>query len=144
MSKEEEVISLVSDSDDDDFLMPMDKPKKAPRETSRINPKKRRQTNQHNTTDGIASDARKPPVKKRRKQKASGRRIKKDETAMDISNGDTGELEGGVDLSAVDIPNSLKTVLLPFQRAGVAFGIKHEGKCLIADDMGLGKTIQGV
>jgi SNF2 family DNA or RNA helicase len=42
------------------------------------------------------------------------------------------------------VPTFLRDSLLPFQRAGVAFGISKEGRCLIADEMGLGKTIQGI
>jgi SWI/SNF-related matrix-associated actin-dependent regulator 1 of chromatin subfamily A len=42
------------------------------------------------------------------------------------------------------VPYFLRESLLPFQRAGVAFGVSKEGKCLIADEMGLGKTIQGI
>jgi len=38
----------------------------------------------------------------------------------------------------------LDAVLLPFQREGLAFGIKHNGRVLIADEMGLGKTLQAL
>lgn len=34
--------------------------------------------------------------------------------------------------------------LFPFQKEGIKFAIRHEGRCLIADDMGLGKTIQSI
>lgn len=34
--------------------------------------------------------------------------------------------------------------LYPYQREGIIFGIKRDGKLLIADDMGLGKTIQAI
>ncbi|KAG8198721.1 hypothetical protein JTE90_023489 [Oedothorax gibbosus] len=47
-----------------------------------------------------------------------------------------------VDLSRLD-PFMLKT-LLPFQKEGVQFAVKHNGRVLIADDMGLGKTIQAI
>jgi len=40
------------------------------------------------------------------------------------------------------IPEKLQEALLPFQRIGVEFGIKREGRVMIADEMGLGKTIQ--
>ena len=33
---------------------------------------------------------------------------------------------------------------MPFQRAGVQFGISCNGRCLIADEMGLGKTLQAI
>lgn len=36
------------------------------------------------------------------------------------------------------IEKKLSSQLLEFQKYGVAFGISHKGKCLIADDMGLG------
>ena len=29
-----------------------------------------------------------------------------------------------------------------FQREGVMFALRHDGRALIADDMGLGKTVQ--
>lgn len=34
--------------------------------------------------------------------------------------------------------------LFPFQREGVKFAIKQEGRCIIGDEMGLGKTIQAI
>eukprot|EP00930_Biecheleria_cincta_P024813 TRINITY_DN17713_c0_g1_i2.p1 TRINITY_DN17713_c0_g1~~TRINITY_DN17713_c0_g1_i2.p1 ORF type:complete len:748 (+),score=116.45 TRINITY_DN17713_c0_g1_i2:117-2360(+) len=42
------------------------------------------------------------------------------------------------------LPAALDAALLPFQRAGVAFAVRHGGRCLIGDDMGLGKTIQAI
>lgn len=42
----------------------------------------------------------------------------------------------------ISLPPGLEAALMPFQREGVAFGVAHEGRCLIGDDMGLGKTIQ--
>jgi len=36
------------------------------------------------------------------------------------------------------LPEALKATLLPFQRDGVAFAVRHGGRCLIADEMGLG------
>ncbi|KAF0980273.1 hypothetical protein FDP41_013487 [Naegleria fowleri] len=40
------------------------------------------------------------------------------------------------------IPQKLQDSLLPFQKTGVEFGIKRQGRIMIADEMGLGKTIQ--
>lgn len=34
--------------------------------------------------------------------------------------------------------------LMPFQREGIAFGVKAQGRVLIADEMGLGKTVQAI
>jgi len=34
--------------------------------------------------------------------------------------------------------------LMPFQRDGIAFGVKNQGRLLIADEMGLGKTLQAI
>lgn len=42
------------------------------------------------------------------------------------------------------MPSSLASVLLPFQREGVRFGLRHDGRCLIADEMGVGKTLQAI
>lgn len=36
------------------------------------------------------------------------------------------------------IEKKLSSQLLDFQKYGVAFGISHGGRCMIADDMGLG------
>ena len=49
---------------------------------------------------------------------------------------------GDVDLSSID--PILVRALIPFQKEGVIFGIKRNGRVLIADDMGLGKTIQAL
>ncbi len=43
---------------------------------------------------------------------------------------------------AHNIPDAVFTRLFPFQREGVRFGVKHEGRALLADEMGLGKTMQ--
>ena len=43
-----------------------------------------------------------------------------------------------------NIPHALDAALMPFQRAGVAFAIRREGRVLIGDEMGLGKTIQAI
>lgn len=40
------------------------------------------------------------------------------------------------------IPESIFSRLYPFQREGVRFGVKHQGRVLLADEMGLGKTVQ--
>ena len=40
------------------------------------------------------------------------------------------------------IPESIFSRLYPFQRDGVRFGVKHQGRVLLADEMGLGKTVQ--
>ena len=40
------------------------------------------------------------------------------------------------------IPESIFNRLYPFQKEGVRFGIKHQGRVLLADEMGLGKTVQ--
>ena len=43
---------------------------------------------------------------------------------------------------ARSLPPELIEALLPFQREGVAFALRHAGRALIADEMGLGKTVQ--
>ena len=42
------------------------------------------------------------------------------------------------------LPPHLDRHLLPFQREGIEFAIRQNGRCLIGDDMGLGKTIQAI
>ncbi len=42
------------------------------------------------------------------------------------------------------IPADLWENMFPFQRDGVEFAVKHNGRCLIGDEMGLGKTIQAI
>ena len=42
------------------------------------------------------------------------------------------------------MPPIIMEKLKPFQREGIEFGIRHDGKCLIADEMGLGKTLQAL
>lgn len=42
----------------------------------------------------------------------------------------------------VHIPSNLEEQLMPFQREGVKFALKHGGRALIGDEMGLGKTVQ--
>lgn len=36
------------------------------------------------------------------------------------------------------IEKKLSSLLMDFQKYGVAFGVKNSGRCMIADDMGLG------
>lgn len=33
---------------------------------------------------------------------------------------------------------------MPFQKEGIAFGVRNQGRVLIADEMGLGKTLQAI
>uniref|UniRef100_UPI00358EC9D4 DNA annealing helicase and endonuclease ZRANB3 isoform X2 n=1 Tax=Myxine glutinosa TaxID=7769 RepID=UPI00358EC9D4 len=42
------------------------------------------------------------------------------------------------------LPRPLLDRLLPFQREGVLFAVRCDGRCLIADEMGLGKTLQAI
>lgn len=42
------------------------------------------------------------------------------------------------------IPSRILSHLLPYQRDGIAFGVKRHGRILLADEMGLGKTIQAI
>ncbi|KAL5112227.1 hypothetical protein TcWFU_005871 [Taenia crassiceps] len=42
------------------------------------------------------------------------------------------------------IPPNLINSLMDFQKEGVRFALKHEGRVLLADDMGLGKTVQAL
>ncbi|XP_077996801.1 DNA annealing helicase and endonuclease ZRANB3-like [Glandiceps talaboti] len=42
------------------------------------------------------------------------------------------------------LPPVLREKLMPFQREGVKFALRKEGRCLIGDEMGLGKTIQAI
>ena len=56
---------------------------------------------------------------------------------------DPAELARALSVVATRAPR-LHAALLPFQREGVAFALKHEGRALIAHDMGLGKTLQAL
>ena len=49
-----------------------------------------------------------------------------------------------VDDAMRKIPSRLKRALFPFQEAGVRFGLKRRGRCLIGDQMGVGKTLQAL
>lgn len=40
------------------------------------------------------------------------------------------------------LPVGLRETLLPFQRDGVLYGLRRNGRCLIADEMGTGKARQ--
>lgn len=42
------------------------------------------------------------------------------------------------------MPASLRSALLPFQQAGVLYGLARHGKVLLADEMGVGKTAQAL
>lgn len=42
------------------------------------------------------------------------------------------------------LPEKLQSVLLPHQRAAVAFAVANGNRALIADDMGLGKTLTAI
>ncbi|XP_024895343.1 DNA annealing helicase and endonuclease ZRANB3 isoform X2 [Pteropus alecto] len=42
------------------------------------------------------------------------------------------------------LPDKLREKLLPFQKDGITFALRRNGRCMIADEMGLGKTIQAI
>ncbi|XP_038206058.1 DNA annealing helicase and endonuclease ZRANB3 isoform X2 [Arvicola amphibius] len=42
------------------------------------------------------------------------------------------------------LPDKLREKLLPFQKDGVIFALRRDGRCMVADEMGLGKTIQAI
>ncbi|XP_062042010.1 DNA annealing helicase and endonuclease ZRANB3 isoform X1 [Lepus europaeus] len=42
------------------------------------------------------------------------------------------------------LPDKLRAKLLPFQKDGITFALKRDGRCMVADEMGLGKTIQAI
>lgn len=42
------------------------------------------------------------------------------------------------------MPYHLRQALMPFQRAGVQFALRWEGRTLLADEMGVGKTVQAI
>ncbi|XP_060034017.1 DNA annealing helicase and endonuclease ZRANB3 isoform X2 [Erinaceus europaeus] len=42
------------------------------------------------------------------------------------------------------LPDTLKAKLLPFQKDGITFALRRNGRCMVADEMGLGKTIQAI
>lgn len=48
------------------------------------------------------------------------------------------------DINLNSIDSKLVSSLMPFQKHGVCFSIRRDGRVLIADDMGLGKTIQAI
>ncbi|XP_062933373.1 DNA annealing helicase and endonuclease ZRANB3 [Cynocephalus volans] len=42
------------------------------------------------------------------------------------------------------LPEKLRAKLLPFQKDGIIFALRKDGRCMVADEMGLGKTIQAI
>ncbi|XP_053452761.1 DNA annealing helicase and endonuclease ZRANB3 isoform X1 [Nycticebus coucang] len=42
------------------------------------------------------------------------------------------------------LPDKLRANLLPFQKEGITFALRRDGRCMVADEMGLGKTIQAI
>ncbi|XP_057626810.1 DNA annealing helicase and endonuclease ZRANB3 isoform X2 [Chionomys nivalis] len=42
------------------------------------------------------------------------------------------------------LPDKLREKLLPFQKDGIIFALRRDGRCMVADEMGLGKTIQAI
>ena len=48
------------------------------------------------------------------------------------------------DHKLIELPTKLFSILFPFQKKGIEFGIKKKGRLLIADEMGVGKTIQAI
>ncbi|XP_075386185.1 DNA annealing helicase and endonuclease ZRANB3 isoform X1 [Tenrec ecaudatus] len=42
------------------------------------------------------------------------------------------------------LPDKLRAKLLPFQKDGIVFALRRDGRCMVADEMGLGKTIQAI
>ena len=42
------------------------------------------------------------------------------------------------------LSSTLRAQLLPFQRAGVRYGLARQGRLLLADEMGVGKTVQAL
>eukprot|EP00752_Nemacystus_decipiens_P010813 g9618.t2 len=55
-----------------------------------------------------------------------------------------GKKEASVKLCDKMVPESIRKHLAPFQKQGVEFVLKKEGRAMIADEMGLGKTIQAI
>ncbi|KAM5271128.1 DNA annealing helicase and endonuclease ZRANB3 isoform 2-T5 [Hipposideros larvatus] len=42
------------------------------------------------------------------------------------------------------LPDKLRAKLLPFQKDGITFALRRDGRCMVADEMGLGKTLQAI
>ncbi|KAM6174475.1 DNA annealing helicase and endonuclease ZRANB3 isoform 2-T2 [Erethizon dorsatum] len=42
------------------------------------------------------------------------------------------------------LPEKLRAKLLPFQKEGIIFALRRDGRCMVADEMGLGKTVQAI
>ena len=58
---------------------------------------------------------------------------------------DEGYARGDDDEDSVsDIPRSIWNALAPFQRYGVSWIVRNNGRALLADEPGLGKTIQAI
>lgn len=53
-------------------------------------------------------------------------------------------LEAGAKLSKEVLTPPRRPPLMPFQRDGVRYLLKHKGRALVADEMGLGKTVQAL
>lgn len=49
-----------------------------------------------------------------------------------------------VEAAFARLPAGLRASLLPFQRAGVRYGLARQGRILLADEMGVGKTLQAI
>ncbi|CAM9597424.1 unnamed protein product, partial [Ectocarpus sp. 13 AM-2016] len=62
--------------------------------------------------------------------------------AVEPEQGADGEKEPPVKLCEKMVPECIRKHLAPFQKQGVEFVLKKEGRAMIADEMGLGKTIQ--
>ncbi|CAB1096828.1 unnamed protein product [Ectocarpus sp. CCAP 1310/34] len=64
--------------------------------------------------------------------------------AVEPEQGADGEKEPTVKLCEKMVPACIRKHLAPFQKQGVEFVLKKEGRAMIADEMGLGKTIQAI
>ena len=65
-------------------------------------------------------------------------------TASTRAEGDSSAADAATASVFNRMPATLRDALLPFQREGVEFGIRRDGRALIADDMGVGKTVQAI
>ncbi|XP_069472656.1 DNA annealing helicase and endonuclease ZRANB3 isoform X2 [Ambystoma mexicanum] len=63
-------------------------------------------------------------------------------SALDTFSGSENDVEVDEELSF--LPEKIRERLLPFQKEGIQFALKRNGRCMIADEMGLGKTIQAI
>lgn len=58
---------------------------------------------------------------------------------------DDGYARGDDDEDSVsDVPRSIWNALAPFQKYGVSWIVRNNGRALLADEPGLGKTIQAI